>query len=232
MGKFDKVCHMCGGLGKEGGCPSCGLTFRKRVEVQTLKLDIAADVIPITYQGKLWTKPEPVAGMSAKAKDFDAKLERVAQEFLSGRIPKFSVFIGAPAKYGKHSFAYTCLQSALAQRFSIAPLFTTSDWRRLYRVSQMNPFYRLYDSYKWDDLVKRDVVFISVDHSDDRFDVINLLKDIFDVRAGFGFPTFIISDFRLEELVDRWKSESYSLIYNADPNRDYNRYPVILSRFE
>lgn len=232
MGNVKRICHTCGGLGKEGGCPKCGLTPRKRTEVQTLHLDVPADVIPLPYQGNLWTKPELGENATARMRDFDDKLERVAQEFMSGRIPKFSMFISSPAKYGKHAFAYTCLQTALAQQFTIAPLFTTSDWRRLYRVSQMNPFYKLYDSYKWDDLIKRDVVFITVDHSEDRYDVISLLKDIYDIRSTFSFPTFVISDFRLEELVPRWGAENYSLIYNPDPKRDFNRYPVVLSRFD
>ena len=231
MGKFDCVCHVCGGLGKEGGCPKCGLTPRARAAVKTMHLDVPVDVIPVTYQGKLWSHVTE-EGASLVFKDFDEKLERVSQEFLAGRVPKFSMFIGAPAKYGKHAFAYSCMQTALVQSFSVAPLFTTSDWRRLYRVSQMNPFYKMYDKYKWDDLIAKDVVFLSVDHSDDRYDVIGLLKDILDTRATFGRPTFILSDYKLVELVPQWGKESYNSIYNPDPSRDFYRYPVIIHRFE
>ena len=232
MAKYENVCHTCGGLGREGGCPKCGLTPRKHVTLQSMRLDISADIIPVAYQGNLWERPQLEAGVPAKFVDFDEKLDRVLKEFLSGRLPKFSMFLAAPAKYGKHSYAYSCMQTALVQNLTVAPLFTTSDWRRLYRVSQMNPFYRLYDKYKWDDLISKDVVFMSVDHSDDRFDVISLLKDIYDTRSGFGLPTFVISDFKLNELVPQWGKESYNQIYNANPQRDYNRYPVILHRFE
>ena len=232
MAKYENVCHTCGGLGREGGCPKCGLTPRKHVTIQSMRLDVSADIIPVAYQGNLWERPQLEAGVPAKFVDFDEKLDRVLKEFLSGRLPKFSMFLAAPAKYGKHSYAYSCMQTALVQNLTVAPLFTTSDWRRLYRVSKMNPFYRLYDKYKWDDLISKDVVFMSVDHSDDRFDVISLLKDIYDTRSGFGLPTFVISDFKLNELVPQWGKESYNQIYNANPQRDYNRYPVILHRFE
>ena len=95
----------------------------------------------------------------------------------------------------------------------------------------MNPFYKLYDKYTWDNLVSRDVVFMSVDHSEDRFDVIPLLKDVLDTRARLDRPTFIISDFRVTELSPQWKSRSHGTIYNPMPERDYNRYPVFIQRF-
>lgn len=230
MPKFDNVCHTCGGLGKEGGCPKCGLTPRQSITVKTMHLGVPLDIIPAAYQGKLWTH-ETEEGALLVFKEFDQKLDKVYAEFLAGRVPKFSMFIAAPPKYGKRAFAFSCMQTALVQSFSVAPLLSTSDWRRLYRVSQMNPFYKLYDKYKWDDLVSRDVVFISVDHSDDRYDVVGLLKDVLDTRSSFGKATFILSDFRLEELVPKWGSQSYSVIYNPDPGRDYMRYPVIIHRF-
>ena len=232
MSPVKSVCHTCGGRGKEGGCPKCGLTTRAFTEMRTMSLDIPADVIPAAYQGKLWTKPPIVVGTPHRILDYDNKLEQIHKMFLSGNIPKFSVFMSAPPKSDKHLFAYSCLQTALVQSYTIAPLFTTADWRRLYKVSQMNPFYKLYDLYKWDDLVSRDIVFLSVDHSDDRFDSLSLIKDILDTRAGFGKPTFIISDYSLQELAPRWNTEEYTKIYNADPERDYNRYPVILHREE
>ena len=229
-GKFDAVCHTCGGYGKDGGCPKCGLTPRSSVTVKSISLDLPLDVIPEVYKGKLWEhETEPNAPLTFV--DFDKKLERVHSEFLNARVPKFSMFISAPPKYGKRAFAFACMQTALVQSFSVAPLFTTSDWRRLYRVSQMNPFYKLYDKYKWDDLVARDVVFLSVDYSDDRFDVVGLLKDILDTRSTFSKPTFILSDYKLEELVPRWGDASYNAIYNPDEKRDYIRYPVIIQRF-
>lgn len=226
------VCHTCGGYGRIGGCPKCGLTPRDRPTVKALTLEIPVDTIPVTYQGKSWERPKSTEEIPLKFKDFDDKLEKVWKEFLAGRLPRFSMFIAAPPKYGKHGFAYACMQTSIAQSFSVAPLLSTSDWRRLYKVSQMNPFYKLYDKYKWDDLIAKDVVFLVVDHSDDRYDVMLLLKDILDTRAAFNKPTFIISDYKLEALVPKWGEETYTMIHNSDPSRDFNRYPVIIQRFD
>lgn len=231
MNKYADICHTCGGLGKEGGCPKCGLTPRKAVTVKTMNLSVPVEVIPAPYQGKLWERAANPTDILV-FRDFDTKLGRIYNEFLNARLPKFSLFFSAPAKYGKHDFAYACMQSALVQNYTVAPLLSSSDWRRLYRVSQMNPFYKLYDKYKWDDLVSRDVVFLSVDHSDDRFDVISLLKDILDTRAGFSKPTFILSDFKIEDLIPKWGDAAYNSIYNPDDKRNFLRYPVILQRFE
>lgn len=232
MAKIEDVCHTCGGLGKEGGCPRCGRTLRSAVAVRSIHLDIPANVIPIAYQEKLWERPQEVEKLLPKFRDFDATLEKVLNKFLAGEVPKFSMFIASPVKYGKHFFGYSCMQTALAQGFSVAPMFSTSDWRRVYRVSQMNPMYKLYDKYRWDSLVTLDVVFIVVDNSEDRFDVIRLLKDVLDTRARMNLSTFIISDYKLEDLTPKWDEKSYHLIYNPDPTRDFLRYPVIIQRFE
>lgn len=225
------VCHMCNDEGKEGGCSKCGLTPRKAVSVKVLPMEMATDLIPNVYQGAMWEKPS-TANLSMKFVKFDESLEKVYNKFLSGEIPNFSMFIAAPPKSGKNSFAYSCMQTSLAHKFSVAPLLSTSEWRRLYKVSQINPFYKLFGKYQWDQLVVYDVVFLFVDHGDEHNDDIPILKSILDARASFGLSTFIISDYRLNDLVPKWNSDQYTMIYNTNPKRDYLRYPVILHRFE
>ncbi len=223
-------CHLCNSEGMEGGCPRCGRTPRSVNAVKMLNLEVPTDLIPQPYQGCVWEKPD-VEGTPLRFQKFDQDLEKVYNYFLSGRIPAFSMFIAAPPKSDKNKFAYCCMQTALAQRFSVAPLLSTSDWRRLQKISQMNPFYKLYNKYQWDGLISLDVVFMFVDHSDERFDEIPLLKSVLDARAAFGLSTFIISDYKLTDLVPRYDKESYSAIYNVSDKRDYLRYPVVIHRF-
>lgn len=228
---MNKRCHYCNDEGKEGGCPRCGLTPRKSVGLKMLNLEVPTEIIPIPYQGHLWEKPED-SDRPLKFQQFDDTLEQVYTKFLKGQIPQFSMFIAAPPKSGKNSFAYSCMQTALAQKFTVAPLLSTSDWRRLYKVSQMNPFYKLYGKYQWDTLISVDVIFIFVDHSDDHNDDIPLLKSILDARAAFGLSTFIISDYKLNDLVPKWNKDVYTMIYNPATPRDYLRYPVVVHRFQ
>lgn len=228
--KLQRICHVCGGFGKEGGCPRCGLTLRNASLKKTMHLDIPADIIPIPYQGKLWEHQVDEAS-SLKFQEFDSALVKVHTEFLQGRVPSFSLFIAAPPKYGKQEFVYSCMQLAIAQKFTVSPYFSTSDWRRLYRVSQVNPFYKMFDKYQWDKLLCVDVVFISVDHSEDKYDVIPLMKDILDARSRMSKSTVFISDVKLEDLTSVWGGNDYNMIFNSDTNRDFARYPVILQRF-
>ena len=230
--KFRSVCHRCGGHGLEGGCPRCGLTVQQKVMRKVEALGLPLDIIPAHYQGKLWTRIPATEGVPAKFVDFDNKLETIHKIYMDGLLPHYSVFISGPRKTGKMNFAYSCMQLAAAKTIKIAPMLSTSDWRRLYRVSQMDPMYKLYGHYRWDDLISREVVFMRVDHSEDRYDVFGLLKEVFDTRASMGKATMVISDYKLEDLVSRWGSEEYAMIHDSDPDRDLYRYPVILQRFE
>lgn len=222
---------MCNGEGKPNGCPRCGLTPRKATGLKLMNFSVPTDIIPKAYQGVLWERPA-IEGLSLRFKQFDDSLEKIYNKFLSGEIPAFSAFLGAPPKSGKNSFAYSCMQTALTQHFSVAPLLSTADWRRLYKISQVSPFYKLFNKYQWDDLAARDVVFLFIDHSDEHNDDIPLLKSLLDTRAAFGLSTFILSDYRLNDLVPKWNKQVYSMIYNSDAKRDYLRYPVVLHRFE
>lgn len=224
------VCHKCNDEGLEGGCPRCGLTPRKASGLKVLHLDIPTEIIPQQYQGLMWDKP---AGddLPMTYRQVDDAMEKIYNKFLSGVLPAYSVFLSAPPKMGKAQFAYACMQTALAQRFSVAPYFSTGDWRRLHKVSQMNPMYKLYNRYRWDGLVSMDVVFLYIDYSEERYTDIPLLKSILDTRASLGKPTFIVSDYKLESLVPRWDSDLFMMIYNPDPKRDFKRYPVLLQRF-
>lgn len=223
-------CHMCNDQGKEGGCPRCGMFPRQALALKTVSSVQSTEIVPVTYQGKLWSKPEGVTELSFQ--EFDNTLEKVHNFFLSGRLPTFSMFIAAPAKYGKVAYGFSCMQTAAAQGYSVAPMMSTSEWRRLYKTSQVNPFFKMYEKYTWDTLIRVEVVFITVDHGDERYDDIILLKDILDTRGRMGLPTFILSDFKLTELTPRWKSEAYSLIYNLDKKCDRYRYPIVLHRFK
>ncbi len=223
-------CHVCNDEGKPDGCPKCGRTPRSAVGMKLMNFTTPTEIIPTPYQGRLWEKPM-LEGLPLSFQDFDEKLEKVHNQFLKGLIPKFSMFIAAPPKSGKNSFAYSCMQTSLAQKFSVAPLLSTADWRRLYKVSQMNPFYKLFGKYQWDTLVVMDVVFLFIDHADDHNDDIPLIKSIMDTRASFGLSTFVISDYKLTDLVPKWNTDTYTMIHNSSDSRDYLRYPVILHRF-
>lgn len=228
---MDNYCHTCGNKGKEGGCPECGrrLNELRLTELTTMDVTLPVNVIPLQYQGKLWA---PTVLSEGKLSHIEGSMLKLLEVYQRNKLPKFSLFLGRPAKSNKSLFAYSCLQTAIMAGYSAAPFLSTADWRRLYKASQINPLFKLYNEYRWDTLVQKDVVFLYVDHSDDKYTVISLLKDILDTRAGFNLATIIVSDYELASLVPAWKSDEYSLIYNPDPQRDMLRYPAVLQGFK
>lgn len=224
---FD-ICRVCNDKGKEGGCPRCGKVIGNCALELNLMDTIPTDIIPLHYQGKFWVKPE---SHTEREKQFDTTLNKVHEKFMRGEFPTYSMFIGAPPNIDKFIFAYSCLQLAQSNGRSIAPILMTGDWRRLYRTSQQNPTYKLFNKWDWNSLITKEILFTSVDSSEDRFDIIGLLKLLYDTRALQGLPTFVISDFELTTLVPKYRSEDYLKIYNSDNKRDYYRYPVVVQRF-
>lgn len=227
------VCPVCGGMGKDTpdgkGCPRCGLTLRKTVDLNIGSTIMDSSIIPVYYQGQMWKKPTQ-DNLPLETRKFDESLEKVLDVFLKGKLPTFSMFAGAPPKSGKNLWAYSCMQVALSYRFSVAPFLSTADWYRLDKTSKERPWYKLYNLYTWDNLIQSDVVFIYVEYDDDRYSVIPLLKTVLDARAAFNLSTMIISDYQLTTLVPAWKSRLYSVIHNADPTCNRLRYPVIIHR--
>lgn len=223
-------CPVCHDEGIEGGCVRCGKEPRVVVKERIGGQLYDSSVIPEHYQGKMWSAPN--SEDKELYIDFDTKLTKIHDNFMVGRFLNFSLFIATPPKYGKLDFAYSCMQTALSYGYSVAPLLSTSEWRRLYTVSKMNSKFKMYGKFTWDELILCDVLFLTVDHGDDdRYDDIVLLKDIYDIRARRNLPTVVISDFRLESLVPRWKSDSYTLLHNTARDCDRLRYPIILHRF-
>ena len=83
-------CHFCNNEGKEGGCPRCGLTPRSSNTVKLLNLEVPTELIPTVYQGVVWEKPEG-SDIPLRLQQYDNALEKVYNQFLSGRIPAFSM---------------------------------------------------------------------------------------------------------------------------------------------
>ena len=100
------------------------------------------------------------------------------------------------------------------------------------RISQISPFFKLYQSWTYDAVMSADILFVTVTHIDDnRNNDIMLLHELYDTRARLDLPTIVISDYALESLVPKWESKIYSVLIGDGKNVDLLRYPRILQRF-
>lgn len=224
-------CHTCNGRGLPGdGCPECGAKVNQTIDLRSTSFVINTDIIPSFYQGKTWEKPSYDGTETDLVKEIDDRVAAVQDKFLSGEKPSFSLFISCNEDYGKFIFAYSCMQAALLSGYTVAPLLSTADWKRIHKQSQINPGLKLYGNLRWDELVRRDVVFIYVDHSDDRLSDIWLLKTVLDSRATMGLGTYIISDYHLPTLSSRYNSKEYKALLSSAQKKDLNRFPIIIQR--
>ncbi len=224
-------CTRCYDLGTPDGCPKCGKLSSSNKNKIVFSSDIDNSIIPTKYQGVVWTRPDEVKNKLFY--DFDSDLDKIHKKFLSGANLKLSLFIAAPQKYDKLTFAYSCMQAGLMNKFRVAPLLSTSDIRRLMCISQISPFFKLYKSWTYDLVMSADILFVTITHIDNnRHDDIMLLHELYDTRARLDLPTIVISDYTLESMVPKWDSKIYSVLVDIGKNADLLRYPRILQRFD
>ena len=220
-------CPKCYDLGLPGGCPRCG---KDRKEIKHLDLSKTetiqnSNIIPSAYKGKVWSYQE-------HSRFFD-NLEKIHKSCCSKEGLHFSLYIASNNSLDKMLFAYSCMQGLLLHNKSVSPLLSTSDLRRLMKVSQINPFFKLFGVWQYDSLMNLDVLFVTVSHLEEtRYTDIATLREVLDCRARFGLPTVFLSDYPLESLVPKWDSRQYLTVYNTNPDRDYIRFPVILQEFK
>ncbi len=223
-------CTRCYDKGKLGGCPKCGKDSTESQEQIIFSKEVDTILIPTKYKGVSWTKPEKAENNLFS--NFDNDLEKIHKKFMVGKPIKFSLFLAAPQNYDKLTFAYSCMQASLMHKKVVAPLLSTSDIRRLMRISQISPFFKLYQSWTYDAVMSADILFVTVTHIDDnRNNDIMLLHELYDTRARLDLPTIVISDYALESLVPKWESKIYSVLIGDGKNVDLLRYPRILQRF-
>lgn len=239
--KTDKYCFVCGNNGfADKECPCChrapttkslNLEYSERPEEFVKKIDSFG--IPDVYRGIAWnsdilrnSKPE-----LEKDYNFDRfvqQLEKVNQVFCSGQLSKKSAIIIAPAGFSKMTFAYSCLQRAVDNNFSVAPLLDTVELKRLIGLSAENPRYRLYDRVEYDDVLTADVMFVTVTKLRQYEWAYEVVQEIFDKRTRLGRSTFVISRFDLNEISRRDYSNSFEALADTTVT-DFCKYPAIIA---
>lgn len=226
QGFFDKVCPGCG---REPKQISMNLDKRKDSEEYVKKVTVAG--IPSLYAGIMWdpqilrdSKPEKSSDFSFDR--FVQQLEKINSVFARGMIPQKSAIIIAPAGYSKMVFAYSCLQRALDNGFTIAPILDTVEIKRFLTLSGDNPNYSIGD-LTYDKYIMSDVLFATVTKLQAHEWAFQAIEELLDRRARKGLGTFIISRFSLTEISKRDYSDQFSVIASARASDDM-KYPAVI----
>ena len=173
----DKVCPECGHAPAGSDSKLSQMSSFSQVKANTettLVEEGSAEIVQPAYKGIFWNRrilendnteklPEKF-DIAGRYNDrlfvrFLDQLTKIDGIFKEGGIPNKSVYIIAPPGYSKTVFAYSCMQHALANGYSVAPLIDTIELKRLLVLASEKLDYKLYGRFSYDDYMSSDVVF-------------------------------------------------------------------------
>lgn len=244
--KDNKRCYRCNGEYDERyvdvPCPDCGRQYKKENEVdlnQLVKTDtkflntIKSLEIPKEYLGITWSR-ETLDKDKEEDKSlriyqgFAQQLERVHDIFESGLIPPKSALVIAPIGYSKVTWAYSCMQQAVAHGFSVAPLLDTVELKRLFVLSSEKPNFKMF-GLTYEDYIEKDICFVAVTKSEYVGHSWQTILDILDKRSRKGLPTFIISRYGVDA-ISKWDYDGqFKVLLEQGGLRNSLKYPAIIS---
>ena len=239
----DKVCPECGHAPAGSDSKLSQMSSFSQVKANTettLVEEGSAEIVQPAYKGIFWNRrilendnteklPEKF-DIAGRYNDrlfvrFLDQLTKIDGIFKEGGIPNKSVYIIAPPGYSKTVFAYSCMQHALANGYSVAPLIDTIELKRLLVLASEKLDYKLYGRFSYDDYMSSDVVFVTVTHTYYRYDAYSVLDELINRRARLGLATFILSRYSLKTLY-KWDSLKNS------SSKDGRKYPSVVAYVE
>lgn len=237
---MDGYCFICGGNGfLHKDCPSCGREARDK----SLNLDCREDTaefvqkvsvagVPDVYRGIVWDADILKESKPDKHNDYSfinyvKELSAINSVFARGLLPGKSAIIIAPAGYSKMVFAYSCMQHALDNGFSVAPILDTVELKRFLTLAGDNPLYKACNSLNYDEYIMSDVLFVTVTKLPAREWAYQVIQELIDRRARKGLSTFILSRYTLGEISKKDYSNQFSAIATAISSDGF-KYPAII----
>jgi hypothetical protein len=236
----DHWCFVCGGKGfPDKECPSCGLKPTKgtlnlehKENVQEFVERIDSFGVPAQYRGVTWNADTLKRSKRDKANDlmfqkYVEQLEKVNDFFVRGVLSPKSAIIIAPAGYSKMVFAFSCMQRALDNGFTVAPFLDSVELKRALILAGENPSYKINKKVSYEDYVLADVCFVTVTKMKAHEWAFEVIEELLDRRSRKGLSTFIISRFGLNEISRRDYSNQFDVISTAF-SKDAMKYPAII----
>lgn len=245
----DKVCPECGHAPAGSDSKLSQMSSFSQVKANTettLVEEGSAEIVQPAYKGIFWNRrilendnteklPEKF-DIADRYNDrlfvrFLDQLTKIDGIFKEGGIPNKSVYIIAPPGYSKTVFAYSCMQHALANGYSVAPLIDTIELKRLLVLASEKLDYKLYGRFSYDDYMSSDVVFVTVTHTYYRYDAYSVLDELINRRARLGLATFVLSRYSLKTLYKWDKLGSLDSLKNSS-SKDGRKYPSVVAYVE
>lgn len=233
-------CFVCGNAGfPDKDCPSCG----REAKIKSMNLDFRDDaekyvtqagmqVIPDHYKGVIWSGEVLKSTKSDLENDLNFQsfvqgLESINAVFAKGLLSRQSAIIIAPAGFSKMTFAFSCMQRAVDNGFTVAPLLDTVEIKRLLTLAGDNPNYKACKSINYDEYIVADVLFATVTKLAAREWAFETIQELIDRRARKGLSTFIISRYDLAEISKKDYANQFAATATAVSD-DGCKYPAVI----
>lgn len=216
-----------------GGCPSCGKSIAEESDVfSELVSDEVLETIaiPSFYKGVVWNKQTFLSAhkddlASSSIERYAELLTRIHNIFSSGKIPNKSFIITAHSGMGKLTWAYSCMQEALRNGFTVMPILDNTQYKRLSIISSDRITSRFLKQYSFsiDEYNNADVVFLAID-PDNFQGSYRTVSSLAYKRARLGKQTFIISRFTTAQMSILDYEDNFKTTLTVQPGRDRNKY--------
>lgn len=239
---MEKYCFTCGNMGfTDKVCPECGRqphshNFQQMEDTSEFVVSANNIGIPHEYTGVVWNRDNLELTHSDYKGDkvfswFCSQLEKIHDMFTRGTIPPASAIIIAPPKFGKETFAYSCMQFAMAKGFRVAPLLDTVELKRLLVLASENPKYKLYKTIDYDSYITSDVVFVTVTKTAYKNEAFVIIEELLDRRSRLGLPTFFISRYTIKEMSVFYKQNAEDELVNLEKGSNPFKYLKVIKYF-
>lgn len=230
------ICRTCEDKGLIGGCPVCHKVFNsvklKKVEVTTETLDSKS--IPKDYLGVVWDKEKLIANHQMYIENTQFKflinqLDRMTEIFKRGEIPNQSVIIIAPRSMSKVTFAFSCMQLAISNGYSVCPLLDNTQIKRINRLSSDNPTSWCLKNYPTiEEVLTADVLFMTVDN-DNYATALRTIESIMEKRSRLDKATFVLTRYSLDKMSQFEKHDEYETLMDRTRSFNNKKYPIIIN---
>jgi len=248
MDEHDENCIECGGQGLEGEpCPDCGkqkgtmaLTSMTGNQLQSFVSRATYLGVPEHYIGIEWTpetfwRTKPAdASKDLNLVKYIKNLEKVHDVFANKMVYGESLIILAPSTFSKVTFAYSCMQLAMAAGHDVAPLLDTTEAKRLMVLASENPNYKLYHrkgsaGLDYDSWLMSTVMFITVTKTEYNKEASLIMRELLDRRSRKGLSTFFLTEFGMDVLTAKDTSNAFARHSSLERGTfDKRKYPSMI----
>lgn len=233
-------CFVCGGNGfLDKVCPSCGMAPKKKSFNLEVKEDVTEFVnkidrfgVPSEYRGIAWDADTLIKYKQNVKNDgnfihYVNQLDKINKVFCQGLIPAKSAIIISPPSYSKTLFAFSCIQRALDNGLTVAPMLDTMDLKRLLVLAADRPTYKLYGEIDYDSYVMADICFVKVTKLPQHEYAFSVIQELMEKRSRYGLGTIVLSDYSLSTISKKDRDNQFDSL-SSSGTIDNFKYPAVI----